>query len=331
MANVPLIAFDESGNTGQDLLNPDQPLFVLASVLMSNEEARELISPLIQPGNTEAHFSQLAKNQRGREGIIRLLHEDLISTERVMITMFHKRYMIVGKVVDLLVETLAHNTGFDLYKHSYNIALTNIHFICMPAFCGKEATDQFMKQFVHMIRTRSETAVNVFYAQIEDMYAACSNRQYLDDIGILAATRQVIGEVLQEVDKAAIDPAIPAYSTLASLWSRKLGARFNTIHDDSQIIASYVPHFRKLMDPKAKEIEVGYDDRKHVLPLKAIDILLTDSVDSPPVQVADILASATAYWSRKHFELDVKGDFWSALDSTVLQSLIPWALLPSMT
>ena len=37
-----IVYFDESGNTGQDMLNKDQKVFVLASVDFNEEEQKKL-------------------------------------------------------------------------------------------------------------------------------------------------------------------------------------------------------------------------------------------------------------------------------------------------
>jgi hypothetical protein len=60
--------------------------------------------------------------------------------------------MVVTKVVDVLVETMAYRDGIDLYKNGVNIATANLHYYGMPAFCGKERSRQFLDAFVAMIR-----------------------------------------------------------------------------------------------------------------------------------------------------------------------------------
>ena len=44
--------FDESGYTGDDLLNPDQPAFVLAATTLSDKEAAALLSEHFSAGAT---------------------------------------------------------------------------------------------------------------------------------------------------------------------------------------------------------------------------------------------------------------------------------------
>jgi hypothetical protein len=42
------VAFDESGNSGQNLLDPDQPVYTLASVARADEEVSTRVAPLLE-------------------------------------------------------------------------------------------------------------------------------------------------------------------------------------------------------------------------------------------------------------------------------------------
>ena len=108
------VAFDESGNTGADLPNQQQPVFALASTCLSHEQASLILQPLRTPQSREIKFSRLRRTKGGRRRIIELLSCSSLDPENTITTLFHKKYMIVTKVVDLLVENLAYEDGIDL-------------------------------------------------------------------------------------------------------------------------------------------------------------------------------------------------------------------------
>ncbi len=116
MSDIP-IAFDESGNTGADLLNTDQSVFVLASVCYTEEEAHQLLDLVFTPQTREAKFKRLKKSRAGERRVISFLQSEFVTAERVKINVFHKRYMVVTKIVDILIETIAHRDGIDLLAH----------------------------------------------------------------------------------------------------------------------------------------------------------------------------------------------------------------------
>jgi hypothetical protein len=73
MATVTLFP-DESGYTGPDLINRNQPFFTLASTNLSEADARSLlITSCFGAGTQEVKFVKLAKSERGRAAI-RIYH-----------------------------------------------------------------------------------------------------------------------------------------------------------------------------------------------------------------------------------------------------------------
>ena len=87
--------------------------------------------------------------------------------------------MVVSKIVDvLIVESLRREVGFDAYKDGANIALNNLHFRCMPAFCGQNWTDTLLHRFVEMFRDRTPKSVQWFYGAARALYEMSINRDY---------------------------------------------------------------------------------------------------------------------------------------------------------
>ena len=68
MAIVELF-LDESGYTGPDLINRDQPFFTLASTNVGEADARSLLSSCFGVREGEVKFANLAKSGRGRAQI----------------------------------------------------------------------------------------------------------------------------------------------------------------------------------------------------------------------------------------------------------------------
>ncbi len=61
---------DESGFTGNDLYNPDQRFFTVASTIVEDEEAREILArcfPRYQGG--EYKFTNIWKRESSRDGL----------------------------------------------------------------------------------------------------------------------------------------------------------------------------------------------------------------------------------------------------------------------
>jgi hypothetical protein len=64
---------DEAGNSGANLLDPEQPCFVLASNDFSREEAESLLDHVRSAQGAEPKFTSLKKSGAGIAKLIRFL------------------------------------------------------------------------------------------------------------------------------------------------------------------------------------------------------------------------------------------------------------------
>jgi hypothetical protein len=288
------IAFDEAGNTGADLLNVEQPVFALASVSFSRSEANEILEGIRTPQANEVKFSRLKRSESGWRRILKFLSSPELTSEKVVVMVVHKKFMVVSKIVDLLVETLAHEDGVDLHKDGANIAFSNLHFICMPALCGEEWTDSFLRRFVDMVRQRTSKSVRKFYQAAGVLYEISISREYAELLTPILVSQRLIGKILAWVDKNSLDPAIPTFVRHCALWGERFGGAFDLVHDASKPIFQEKDTLEGLMSRGEEEHLIGYDRRTFIFPLRARGIQFGRSEDDPRLQVADLVAGACA-------------------------------------
>ena len=121
--------FDESGHTGEDLLNPDQPVFVLASSNVSQEAAERLVQTHFAGVRAaELKHGALSKHERGRRQVLGFL-EDPAVEGMFAVDIWHKEFTLFTTLVDCWVETAMHRDGVDLYNRGGNIALANATYL----------------------------------------------------------------------------------------------------------------------------------------------------------------------------------------------------------
>lgn len=290
------VYFDEGGNTGAALLDSMQPIFTLASVDYSEAECLELLKIIQSDQGGEAKFTSLRKSERGRQKIINFLLSPIHSEARVKTIVMHKHYMVVTKVVDIILETFAYSKGVDLYKNGTNIALSNMLYAVIPALCGNDAFQKFLNSFVDLIRFGGVDRQNAFFSSVRNLKSLIGNEKF-NTLDMLLAAEDEIDEILEGVDYLHLDPAVPAFFYLCSKWGDQIGCRFSVVHDNSKAIAANHGFFTELMNPKLNEAVIGYDRRRFSFPLKANEIVFGDSKIIGALQVADIFASATAFFA----------------------------------
>ncbi|WP_435592989.1 hypothetical protein [Nocardia sp. bgisy118] len=148
------VAADESGSSGENLVDPQGGVFAHASVRIDDKTAGDLLTDLRQQAGAtqspEAKFSQF-KTKRGREALASALAPGGALADCVVITVAEKRYLVVSKMIDLLVEELTHDRGIDLYSNgtARNLAVT--FFQDGPRGLG-ELWEPLMAAFVSLAR-----------------------------------------------------------------------------------------------------------------------------------------------------------------------------------
>ncbi|QHE89213.1 DUF3800 domain-containing protein (plasmid) [Hydrogenophaga sp. BPS33] len=86
---------DESGNTGVDLLNSDQPLFALSSTSLAESTCRELVCPLLVQRQREAKYTRLKGTARGQRALLDLFGSNHFSPESTKLMLVDKRFYAI--------------------------------------------------------------------------------------------------------------------------------------------------------------------------------------------------------------------------------------------
>ncbi|CFB71320.1 DUF3800 domain-containing protein [Yersinia enterocolitica] len=296
MYEVPDIFFDESGNTGGNLLDAEQPFFTLGSCKVSHNDALKALELTGSKSPNEAHFKTLRRRKSGQDGIIRLLESKYVSEENVKIFLVDKNYMLTTKIVDVLIENWSHNRGIDIYINGQNLALSNLFYFCLPVFCGDEHTDMMYANFIKMIKLQSEESIEEFYMSVDKLKELSTDIRFVETIERISTTKEDINEILEGTDKSTLDPSIPALFKHCIEWDKKFPSGYYIKHDDSKAITEQKEIFDKFMNlSKSTEI-YGYDRRTFSLPIKARSLSFHSSEEYPQLQIADIVSGAAAYY-----------------------------------
>ncbi|TFW72332.1 hypothetical protein C3Y98_04300 [Methylotenera oryzisoli] len=289
---------DESGNSGEKLTDHEQPYFVLASNDLSKAEAEALLEHVRSHQGDEAKFKVLKKSQAGIKRLTNLFTDPRLNETRVVVDIYHKRFMVVTKMVDLIAETLINDIGEDLYKQGANIAMSNMLYYCMPVFCGIENTDRFLESFVNLMRFRSDDCIKEFFEAGKSMMESSVDNEFKDDLQLFTDS-SLFHRWFPYIGNASLEPAIPALFEHINEWGRRKLARFQVIHDSSKPVLASHETFEQMMALHDEKSElIGYDRRKYLFPLRAISLEQGDSISHPQIQIADICSGAINHYLK---------------------------------
>jgi len=170
-----IIYVDECGYTGQNLLNPKQPIMVISSISLQDEIAASIKDSCFSKIQAkELKYSKLRKSPAGREAILNLIRSLRAGTDeldRPIATAFHvhKKFNLTTLMVDWWIEPAMYEDGIDLYKQKANLALANGTYAILESLVPKEFAD-LLHRFEKMMRERSETSYQRFWSFAWEMY-----------------------------------------------------------------------------------------------------------------------------------------------------------------
>lgn len=298
-----MLYFDEAGYTGPDLTNPSQPFFTLASIRISNDEIEKLKDDIrYREWPREFHFSKMYSNYKGREMLNRIFNHPFMDTQHVLLSFAYKRYCIYANIVNMLVETLYHNKGMNLYEGARNLILANGLYYFAKSHPNQDLILKYESAFVQMVRTPSVETIAVFYRTTDKLRDDKDTSDgFYEMLTEIPPTIVYIREALSN-QKFYLDLTVPLFSVSVQEWYKKTKVKDDVLFDSSEPFFANKGFLESLRDMNVSETEVGYGKNKHVYPLPVGNIGMAKSYEKFGVQLADIYASAL------NFILTPRGD-----------------------
>jgi hypothetical protein len=293
-----IVAFDECGYTGQNLGDAEQPVFALASVHLSDEEALRVLSVFDGCIQGEFKYTKIKKAKRNRERILEALNDSAINKNACKIYPIHKPFMIVSKIVDNIYEMVAREEGIDLYEGRAALATANVIATTFPSFLGWTRFYRWLDRFSELCRRRDVESFSRFQRESEGIYVTLKGKS-LNAGAILSPVLLACGRGVDYVVDCFAerdhDPVIPAVYMLVDAWSKESAGRFHMISDESKVIEAERARLLKFSDPNLKPVELQHYGFSQVYPLKLASLTIGESHNSKLIQVADLLSGATCH------------------------------------
>ena len=295
---MPTIFLDESGYTGPDFLNEGTPIFVIASIGIEESECIEIKREFF--GSVQARelkHSVLGRRPRQREMVLKFLEYLTQHKHLVELSVAHKKFALVCKSVDLLVETAAHDSGFNLYEGGANKALSNLIFFTLPHFLGGPATfDEFLAKFQTMLRERSTTAYDDFFALVWRKPAMAEGEDILDYFRL--SDRMYGYNIYQRVPADTLDLGFTMALWNLSIWSQRVPPPLQLIHDESTNMSKQKNAWDALTDISLGRNTFEIDGEQVHFPIALVGTAFESSDKWAGLQLADVVAGATARYAR---------------------------------
>ncbi|MBI2853022.1 MAG: DUF3800 domain-containing protein [Chloroflexi bacterium] len=291
------VFFDESGFTGNNLLSRDQPAFVYASVAIDPDQASRLLSEMSRrfrlQGN-ELKGTNLIGHKRGQEAIYWLLKQcEGISC----IAVSNKKLALAGKFYEYIFEPILAPINSFFYAAEFHLFIANLLYVLFEA--RDKHAEEIMSEFETLMRTKDTS-------RLEQLLTPLDRGVRLDDpLGkILTFTlchRQRITQEIQDLAKIeglsnwVLELTTTSLFWLLSFWGERFGVlevycdKSKPIEINRQLFDAMIGRKDRIYMKlgRSKEVALTYN--------LSAPVVLTDSIQSPGIQMADILASSVAY------------------------------------
>jgi len=305
------IYFDESGNTGPDLLNTEQPVYILCSTELPEEVAQQYLSKYFT-GLKKIHFKNMKNAKSNQKKILNFLTEYIEEIWRhSKISIFHKEFTITCKMLDYLVEPYFYERGIDFYDEGRNICYSNMFFYTFYSVLGRRDLNEMCSLFLKLITEKSDTTINNFYTYVKHITDHCNSKYLKNELEILLNSRDQIYDLIKYVNRADFDPALSSLIFLIHKWMDEDNEGLEIVHDRSVTIDKRSNDINFLREMTNTKTRVGYGQVTAEYPLNIKNFEFTPSNSSPSIQICDIIASSLCF-AYKNPEQD-KLDFHSEL------------------
>lgn len=156
-----LIACDESGSEGENVVGARNRVFAHGSVNLDLSSAEAVISELRRraPSQSVEYKSEQILRPNRRDVLLWLLGPDGPLSGHAHAYLIEKEYFAVGKVIDLLVEEVTHSAGIDLYVNGKAREFASIMYRNGRRALGESAWSELLESFNSLMRAKQRRGI----------------------------------------------------------------------------------------------------------------------------------------------------------------------------
>jgi hypothetical protein len=292
---------DESGFTGNNLLDKETPFFAYSSVAVSNEEAKDYVQKIIQDYKVQAgelKFQKLIKYSKGRQAI-----EHILATfsDRAKVTVHNKKYNLACKFYEYVFEPTIASKSSILYNLGFHRFISHLLYLHFQS--KSDYAEEIFKDFYDLMRVKDDAGLVYLFSSL----SLPNISPVLDAIREFCVhQRDAINEELDSLKgtgtgKWILDLTHTSLFSLLGEW----GQEFNQIEvfcDASKPLQEQVEIFQVMVN-KDEKLFMELAGQQHAISFNLASLpQLVDSQSRPGIQIADVLAGTFAFVFRENLK-----------------------------
>lgn len=311
------IYFDESGFTGNNLLNAEQSVFSYASIVSDHQEVTDLASSVISRyriNTGELKGSRLLKNSKGKKAVSQILSS---LNGRMKVSVSNKKYALAGKFFEYIFEpALSANNSF-LYGLNFHKFIAN--YLYLEFLTKRAGAEQIFEDFERLMRFGPSEGLDQIFSVNPDLglsMLAASIRDFaVCNRDVIAA--ELDGYIGSGAGKWVLDLTTSALFSLLAQWGQEFEV-ITAICDESKPLAAEQDLFKSMIG-RSERLFSALDGKDHPISFNLSGpIQLVDSKQHAGIQLADCVAAAFAYACNSENDDDCAREWRGYIESTVI-------------
>jgi hypothetical protein len=290
------IFFDESGFTGGDLLNTEQPIFCVGSTIICDEVAKEVLRrsfPDYQ--GPEVKFRNVWSSWKNKRGLVRF-SEAIAKTPELFFAYFvDKKFCVLTKFVDFLIEPVLHDAGYDFYANGYAPRFCNRFKFGLDQLCEPELFDCTVANYQAFAMNPTPQALDrlEFFVRIAANSVPSEVRDYYEMacIGIDHFRAKYDFSEHQKSNEIQLTTVLAS----VAYWRQKLDGSIAVIHDQSSNFFRQADLWKRITRPTvAAQFHNAAGGGSFPFPLGVVSTTSGNSRDHAAIQVCDVISGLVA-------------------------------------
>lgn len=287
------VYFDESGFTGNRLLDSQQPIFSYAAVVIDDDKAIALVDHIIKKykiQNGEIKGGKLVKNNKGRRAIDEIL-TSLNGKMRVSVS--DKKYALAGKFFEYIFEPSLARLNSVFYKlnfHKFVSTMLYLEFVSRGAYA-----EELFEEFESLMRTGDFEGLKTLFSLGSD--GLSQTMEYIFAFAVKHkndVVKELDGYIGEGAGKWSLDLTNTSLHTLLADWGQSYKTltaycdKSKPLEADQEILNNMIGRTERIFSTFGdQEIPITFNLTE--------SINLVDSKDFAGVQLADAVAAAFSY------------------------------------
>ncbi len=283
---------DESGYTGYDLLNKQQPFQGASSIQIDEKCAAGLVKEHFPRNKSkELKHRSLSRRKNNWKALLDI-QRVLLSDHMGFTYVCDKKYLLTLMFLDSCVEPFFYERGVNFYADGQNYALASLLYYTATTFWGAENYEELLFLFQKAVKAKSNVAVQALIEKAKSLMGQ-ELAEYL--FPLIVEYPACIKEIKNP--KSNTDAAFVVLLSLISHIEKHVDSEYEIIHDTSnnlrrynQIINWFISMDSDLEFRQTKATSFRF-------PMKLSNVSQRDSRQSYAVQLADILIGGVIEYS----------------------------------